>query len=126
MKKQIFTTKPIWRSKVIYTLDYKNYREATIFLPVMEFYLTMKVQEEVKPLLKKIMYECVDDLNLINRKKLYLGNLNAKRDWGHAKDYCEAYVENASTKKPDDYVISTGKQYSLKFVNLTAKKLNMK
>ena len=61
------------------------------------------------------------------QKKLYLGNLSAKRDWGHAKDYCEAMWKMLQQKKPDDYVISTGKQYSIKqFVNITAKKLNMK
>ena len=61
------------------------------------------------------------------QKKLFLGNLNAKRDWGHANDYCEAMWKMLQQKKPDDYVVATGKQYSIKqFINLTAKKLNMK
>ena len=61
------------------------------------------------------------------QKKLFLGNLNAKRDWGHAKDYCYAMWKMLQQKYPDDYVIATGKQYSIKqFVNLCAKKLNMK
>ena len=61
------------------------------------------------------------------QKKLYLGNLNSKRDWGHAKDYCLAMWKILQQKKPDDYVIATGKQYSIKqFVNLTAKRLKMK
>jgi GDPmannose 4,6-dehydratase len=45
---------------------------------------------------------------------LYLGNLNAKRDWGHAKDFVEAMWLMLQQDEPDDYVISTGKQYSVK------------
>ena len=60
-------------------------------------------------------------------KKLFLGNLDAKRDWGHAKDYCYAMWKILQQNKPDDYVIATGIQYSVKeFVNLTAKKLKLK
>ena len=47
-------------------------------------------------------------------KVLYLGNLNAKRDWGHAKDFVEAMYLMLQQDKPDDYVIATGKQYSVK------------
>ncbi|MCO5249494.1 MAG: GDP-mannose 4,6-dehydratase [Chitinophagales bacterium] len=43
------------------------------------------------------------------QKNLYLGNLNAKRDWGHAKDYVEAMYLILQQDKPDDYVIATGK-----------------
>ncbi len=45
---------------------------------------------------------------------LYLGNLNAKRDWGHAKDYVEAMWLMLQQDTPDDFVISTGEQYSVK------------
>ena len=61
------------------------------------------------------------------QKKLFLGNLEAKRDWGHAKDYVEAMWKMLQRKKADDYVISTGKQHSVKeFVNLVLKELNIK
>ena len=61
------------------------------------------------------------------QKKLYLGNLSAKRDWGHAKDYVAAMWKMLQQKKPQDYVISTGKQYSVKeFINFTLKELNIK
>ena len=54
-------------------------------------------------------------------KVLYLGNLNAKRDWGHARDYVEAMWLMLQQDKPDDYVIATGLQYSVKdFVNEVA------
>ena len=67
-------------------------------------------------------------INIKNKKqsKLYLGNIYAKRDWGHAKDYVEAMWLMLQQKKPEDYVIATGKQYTVKeFINLSAKKLNM-
>ena len=61
------------------------------------------------------------------QKKLFLGNLNAKRDWGHARDYVLAMWKMLQMKKPDDYVISTGKQYSIKeFANLVMSELGIK
>ena len=57
---------------------------------------------------------------------LYLGNLDAKRDWGHAKDFVEAQWMMLQQEKPEDFVIATGKQYSVRdFVNEASKKLNM-
>ena len=74
---------------------------------------------------KIIMALCKIKLN--KQKKLFLGNLDAKRDWGHAKDYVEAMWKMLQNKTPQDYVISTGKQYSVKdFVNLSLKELNIK
>jgi len=46
--------------------------------------------------------------------KLYLGNLDAKRDWGYAKDYVEAMWLMLQQEKPDDYVIATGRTYSVR------------
>ena len=55
---------------------------------------------------------------------LYLGNLNSLRDWGHARDYVEMQWLMLQQDKPEDYVISTGRQESIRnFVELTAKKL---
>ena len=59
--------------------------------------------------------------------RLYLGNLEAKRDWGHAKDYVEAMWKMLQVKSPKDYVIATGKQFSVKqFVNLVLNELKIK
>lgn len=58
---------------------------------------------------------------------LELGNLDAKRDWGHAKDYVEAMWRMLQAKRPDDYVVSTGKSHTVReFVDATAKALDMK
>ena len=61
------------------------------------------------------------------QEKLYLGNLNAKRDWGHAKDYVEAQWMMLQQNQPEDFVIATGKQYSVRdFINIASKYLGMK
>ena len=60
------------------------------------------------------------------QKNLYLGNLNALRDWGHAKDFVEAQWLMLQQKKPDDFVIATGKQHSVRdFINLASKNLDL-
>ena len=58
---------------------------------------------------------------------LYLGNLNAKRDWGHAADYVEMQWRILQQKKPEDFVIATGNTYSVRdFIKACAKALNIK
>jgi GDPmannose 4,6-dehydratase len=67
-------------------------------------------------------------INVKNGKQkfLYLGNLHAKRDWGHAKDYVEAMWLMLQQEEPEDFVIATGQQHSVKdFVNAVAAKLGM-
>jgi GDPmannose 4,6-dehydratase len=58
---------------------------------------------------------------------LYLGNLDALRDWGHAKDYVEMQWLMLQQEKPEDFVIATGLQYSVRdFVNFAAEELDIK
>lgn len=77
-----------------------------------------------------VTQKIVMGLNSIKKKKddcLYLGNLNALRDWGHAKDYCEAMYLMLQQDKSDDYVIATGEQYSVRqFVESCAPKFGMR
>jgi GDPmannose 4,6-dehydratase len=57
---------------------------------------------------------------------LFLGNIDAKRDWGHAKDYVEMQWLMLQQDKPEDFVISTGVQYSVRdFINIAAKELGI-
>ena len=61
-----------------------------------------------------------------SQSPLYLGNMSAKRDWGHARDYVEAQWLILQHEKPDDFVIATGEQYSVRdFVNKVAEHLGM-
>jgi len=57
----------------------------------------------------------VANIALGHQKKLYLGNINAKRDWGHAKDYVKAMWLMLQQIKPDDYVIATGETKSVRY-----------
>ncbi|MEW6643542.1 MAG: GDP-mannose 4,6-dehydratase [Pseudomonadota bacterium] len=58
--------------------------------------------------------------------KLYLGNLNARRDWGHARDYVEMQWLMLQQETPEDYVIATGEQHSVReFVALAAREIGM-
>lgn len=60
------------------------------------------------------------------QEKLYLGNMDAKRDWGYAKDYVEGMWKMLQTDKPDDYVLATGETHSVReFVELTFKELGI-
>ena len=65
---------------------------------------------------------------LKNKKEiLQIGNLDAVRDWGHAKDYVENMWMMLQMKKPDDYVIATNKSYTVrKFIEETYKALGIK
>ena len=63
----------------------------------------------------------------IQKTPIHVGNLDIKRDWGYARDYVEAMWKMLQRKTPSDYVISTGKQYTVKqFVNLVLNRLNIK
>ena len=85
------------------------------YLIVREFFVTRKI---VLGLIK---------IKLGLMKTLYLGNLDSKRDWGHAEDYVEAQWRILQYNKPDDFVISTGVQISVRdFIKKVAKKLNIK
>jgi GDPmannose 4,6-dehydratase len=65
-------------------------------------------------------------IKLGTQKNLYLGNLDAKRDWGHAKDFVEAQWLMLQQQQPEDFVIATGKQHSVRdFIDEAAKNLDM-
>jgi GDPmannose 4,6-dehydratase len=59
--------------------------------------------------------------------RLYLGNLDAKRDWGHARDFVEAQWRMLQLKRPEDFVIATGEQHSVReFVTAAAREMGMR
>ena len=66
-------------------------------------------------------------INLGLQKRLYLGNLDSLRDWGHARDYVEAQWLMLQQSEPDDYVVATGKQCSVRdFVNAAFKEVDVR
>jgi len=75
---------------------------------------------------KKIV-EGLVDIILDKKDKIFLGNLEAKRDWGYAKDYIEAMWLMLQQDKPDDYVISTGEMHSVReFVEYASSRIGYK
>ena len=105
----------------------KNYREAYKIFACNGILFNHESPRRGETFVTKKIISALCKIKEGKQKKLFLGNLNAKRDWGHARDYCLAMWKILQQKKPDDYVIATGKQYSIKqFINLTAKKIGLK
>jgi GDPmannose 4,6-dehydratase len=105
----------------------KNYREAYKIFASNGILFNHESPRRGETFVTKKIVSALCRIKEGKQKKLFLGNLNAKRDWGHARDYCYAMWKILQQKKPDDYVIATGKQYSIKqFINFTASKLNLK
>tara|TARA_B100001057_G_scaffold500917_1_gene618818 strand:- start:5235 stop:6278 length:1044 start_codon:yes stop_codon:yes gene_type:complete len=105
----------------------KNYREAYKIFACNGILFNHESPRRGETFVTKKIVSALCKIKEGKQKKLFLGNLNAKRDWGHARDYCFAMWKILQQKKPDDYVIATGVQYSIKqFINITSKKLKMK
>ena len=105
----------------------KNYREAYNIFGCNGILFNHESPRRGETFVTKKIISALCKIKAGKQKKLFLGNLNAKRDWGHARDYCEAMWKILQQKKPEDFVIATGFQYSIKeFINITAKKLNLK
>ena len=108
----------------------RNYREAyNLFCASGILFNHESPRRGFEFVTRKISH-AVAKIKLGLQKKLELGNLDSKRDWGHAKDYVEAMWLILQQKKPQDFVIATGKQFTVrdfareafKFVNLDYKK----
>ena len=105
----------------------KNYREAYRIYACNGVLFNHESPRRGETFVTKKIVSALCKIKEGKQKKLFLGNLYAKRDWGHARDYCYAMWKILQQKEPDDYVIATGIQYSIKqFINITAKKLSLK
>ena len=104
-----------------------NYREAYSIFACNGILFNHESPVRGETFVTKKIVSALCKIKLKKQKKLFLGNLNAKRDWGHARDYVEAMWKMLQKNKPEDYVISTGKQYSVKqFVELVLRELKIK
>ena len=105
----------------------KNYREAYNIFGSNGILFNHESPRRGETFVTKKIISAMVKIKMGKQKKLFLGNLDSKRDWGHARDYVEAMWKILQQKKPDDFVIATGKQYSIRqFINFVSKKLNMK
>ena len=105
----------------------KNYREAYNIFGSNGILFNHESPRRGETFVTKKIVRALVRIKTGKQRILYLGNLDAKRDWGHAKDYVEAMWKILQQKQPDDFVIATGKQYSIRqFISLVSKKLDMK
>ena len=105
----------------------KNYREAYNIFGSNGILFNHESPRRGETFVTKKIIRALVRIKMGKQKKLFLGNLDSKRDWGHAKDYVEAMWKILQQKKPDDFVIATGKQLSIRqFINLVSKKLSLK
>ena len=104
-----------------------NYREAYNLFACNGILFNHESPVRGETFVTKKIVNALCRIKLGYQKKLYLGNLEAKRDWGHAEDFVEAMWMMLQKKTPSDYVIATGKQYSVRdFVNKVLNELNIK
>jgi GDPmannose 4,6-dehydratase len=91
-----------------------NYREAYGIFAVNGILFNHESGRRGETFVTRKITRAAARISLGLQEKLYLGNLNAKRDWGHAKDFVEAMWLMLQQKEPEDFVIATGKQYSVR------------
>lgn len=105
----------------------KNYRESYNIFACNGILFNHESPRRGSTFVTKKITEALVKIKFGLQDKLYLGNLDAKRDWGYAKDYVEGMWLMLQAKKPDDYVLATGETYKVReFVEESAKVLGMK
>jgi len=92
----------------------KNYREAYGMYACTGILFNHESPRRGETFVTRKITQALSKISVGLQDCLYLGNLNAKRDWGHAKDFVEAMWLMLQQDEPDDYVIATGVQYSVK------------
>lgn len=91
-----------------------NYREAYDFFACNGILFNHESPVRGETFVTRKVTRAVARIKLGLQNKIYLGNLNSRRDWGHAKDYVEAQWLMLQQEKPEDFVIASGEQHSVK------------
>ena len=101
-----------------------NYREAYNFFACNGILFNHESPRRGETFVTKKITRGLTRIHLGLEKCLYLGNIDAKRDWGHAKDYVEMQWKILQYKKPEDFIIATGRQETIrKFIEIASLKL---
>ena len=104
----------------------KNYREAYNIFACNGILFNHESPLRGETFVTRKITRAAVKIHLGLQKKLFLGNLDAKRDWGHAKDYVEGMWKMLQIKKPEDFVLATGKTATIRtFCELAFKELNI-
>ena len=105
----------------------KNYREAYGMYACTGILFNHESPRRGETFVTRKITQALSKISIGLQDCLYLGNLNAKRDWGHAQDFVEAMWLMLQQDEPEDFVIATGKQYSVReFVEEAAPYFGMK
>jgi GDPmannose 4,6-dehydratase len=125
-KTPFYPRSPYGVSKVFSYWSCVNYREAHGIFAVNGILFNHESPRRGETFVTRKISIGLCKIKLGLQKKLKIGNINSKRDWGHAKDYVEAMWLMLQKKVPKDYVIATGKNYSVKdFINKALKILDI-
>ncbi len=117
---------PYAAAKVYAYYIVKNYREAYQIFACNGILFNHESPRRGETFVTRKITRAATRIKLGMQKKLYLGNLEAKRDWGYAGDYVEAMWLMLQQEKPDDYAIATGETHSVReFVEKVFAKLDM-
>ncbi len=92
----------------------KNYREAYNMFAVNGILFNHESERRGETFVTRKITLAVARISKGTQEKLYLGNMNAKRDWGYAKDYVECMWLLLQAKEPEDYVIATGEMHTVR------------
>ncbi len=104
----------------------KNYREAYGMFACNGILFNHESPLRGETFVTRKITRAASKIKLGLQEKLYLGNLNAQRDWGHAKDYVEGMWRMLQHEKPEDFVLATGKTTTIReFCNLSFKELGI-
>ena len=104
----------------------KNYREAYKIFACNGILFNHESPLRGETFVTRKITRAAVKIHLGLQEKLYLGNINAKRDWGHAKDYVEGMWKMLQQDKPEDYVLATGKTSTIReFCEQSFKELNI-
>jgi GDPmannose 4,6-dehydratase len=124
---EFYPRSPYACAKVFAHFITKNYREAYGIFACSGIMFNHESPLRGEEFVTRKITKHFSEIKIGKRNILELGNLNSKRDWGFAKDYVETMWLMLQQKKPEDFVISTNKNHSIKdFVNETAKNLDFK
>ena len=104
----------------------KNYREAYGMFACNGILFNHESPIRGETFVTRKITRAASKIKLGIQEKLYLGNLDAQRDWGHAKDYVEGMWQMLQYEKPEDFVLATGKTTTIReFCNLSFKELGI-
>ena len=126
-KTNFYPRSPYATSKTFAHYSVQNYREAYNIFAVSGMLFNHASPLRGEEFITRKITIGLAKIVLGKQKKIKLGNIYAKRDWGFAGDYVEAMWKMMQNKIPKDYVIATGQNHSVKdFINMTTKILNLK